>query len=365
MSDGWHRVDELRAEVANLKVQVAGFARRCCRLDVLAQVAEGGNGVSDGWEATTDTDGIWSLRRRDNEGHEVEAEGYGLADLANGLEQRVCDLEAQLAAANERAGAVHVAKATEEKPDSAYTRAEACTVAAYCERLKLANGRVETAERERDIARAEADRCREVCDATAEIARANEGERDQWHSQASIHLECLASVERERSEAQADAAAMREALDYIGVYEIRDHRLRCRWCHELKGGPHESRCRWKKAMATDAGRNMLARVRQLEAALRQVQWCITSHLWGTTCHTCPLCDQGEASGHSPDCPVGAALDALGEEVGGGERTWHWMRNGSTTTFHAWPCRPYEESLMTAACGVRQDKARVCEDDMLE
>ncbi len=54
------------------------------------------------------------------------------------------------------------------------------------------------------------------------------------------------------------------------------------------------------------------RIAQLEAALRQVQWgnpeVASLTVDGGLIHLCPMCDQTEKRGHSPDCLVGMALD---------------------------------------------------------
>lgn len=53
---------------------------------------------------------------------------------------------------------------------------------------------------------------------------------------------------------------------------------------------------------------------RLKEALAMIQWGnVTDVPGGLPYYLCPLCDQIEANGHSPDCHVGAALDATEKE----------------------------------------------------
>lgn len=58
-------------------------------------------------------------------------------------------------------------------------------------------------------------------------------------------------------------------------------------------------------------------MRQLIESLKLTQWGnVVEYLHvgeGTKyIRLCPVCDQSEQRGHSPDCPVGAALENVGE-----------------------------------------------------
>jgi hypothetical protein len=62
----------------------------------------------------------------------------------------------------------------------------------------------------------------------------------------------------------------------------------------------------RNAIAEDAG----SEIARLQDTLRQIQWGNDSIDYaGTVYNLCPLCDQSEVRGHSPDCLVGAALAA--------------------------------------------------------
>ncbi|MHB0874553.1 MAG: hypothetical protein ACYC5O_00770 [Anaerolineae bacterium] len=89
----------------------------------------------------------------------------------------------------------------------------------------------------------------EAIKAITDRAERAERERDQWRSEAAIHLECLASVERERNEAQAAAAVMREAIEGLAHVGTLGY---CRECGALDDD-HIAGCRVGKALATDTG----------------------------------------------------------------------------------------------------------------
>ncbi len=76
--------------------------------------------------------------------------------------------------------------------------------------------------------------------------------------------------------------------------------------------------KWSEYAASDAGRleyeiqenaQLRAELRAAVAALRQVQWGNTViGDWNLPRYLCPLCDQVERRGHSPDCHVGAVIE---------------------------------------------------------
>jgi hypothetical protein len=63
---------------------------------------------------------------------------------------------------------------------------------------------------------------------------------------------------------------------------------------------HIEECDWCQGKSP-----LQTEVKRLRDVLRQVEWCGEVDEWPDYC---PLCDQPKAKGHSPDCPIGAALE---------------------------------------------------------